>query len=512
MEVKEFPLVGRAAVAARPFSRGEIVLIEHPLMILPKPRQETPLFDGLDDIGERNHLQKGLLYPIVYYHKASDEIKSKVHEFYSPKLEPGTVQHTRYYGAAEEVVKLPGLTDLTPEAVVRFLMIMRINSHMLGDGTKMSALFYMGSKVTHSCQPNCMAMGLGTKLSYRALHDIPKGELITFSYISGFDLWKSTPVRRALLRETRFFTCVCQRCVGPDTTRMMKCPKCGDPNTVYFMTGQAGFLGTDPRPPTDTPWTCQNPQCGAKFKDEEMPMDLEKHMQEKVLTTYFGNATETRVITVEYTEAMEIACDRYLGPMHWLSAMVVYARLAQHHNMLNHNEKPSSTGQDCVAWADRLARWMQATMPNSMPEAVIAKFAGQSCEVYGVNQLAADYYKRALPLLRVHYGDQHKDVQEMETFVQKVEDGRLPPFFGAGEGAPDGNVQQQSSTDSASKAPNNHPQQQPQKVQPNTSKPKPKKGAAYRATAPAATAASVEGRQRKPNPKQRSSPPAALEE
>ena len=60
--------------------------------------------------------------------------------------------------------------------------------------------------VTHSCNPNCLALMLGTRLTYKAIQPIKKGDLVTFSYISGFDLWKSTAARRALIRELRFLS------------------------------------------------------------------------------------------------------------------------------------------------------------------------------------------------------------------------------------------------------------------------------------------------------------------
>lgn len=47
------------------------------------------------------------------------------------------------------------------------------------DGTKTSALFYLGSKVTHSCDPNAMALAIGIQLAYRAIRPIKKGEPIT---------------------------------------------------------------------------------------------------------------------------------------------------------------------------------------------------------------------------------------------------------------------------------------------------------------------------------------------
>lgn len=36
-------------------------------------------------------------------------------------------------------------------------------------------------------------------------------------------------------------------------------------------------------PPTDTPWTCHNPDCGRKFGDDALPLALEAQLQGEIL-------------------------------------------------------------------------------------------------------------------------------------------------------------------------------------------------------------------------------------
>ena len=124
MDVVELPVVWRAAVAARNFEVGEEILREPPLLLLPKIRQvadcfsaclysrvvscftqtrecsalvfqDTPLFDSLDAIANKHHVAEKVLYPCIYYCRASEEIKSKVKEFYVPRLDEDGLQYKR---------------------------------------------------------------------------------------------------------------------------------------------------------------------------------------------------------------------------------------------------------------------------------------------------------------------------------------------------------------------------------------------------------------------------------
>lgn len=98
----------------------------------------------------------------------------------------------------------------------------------------------------------------------------PRRGLRPFSYISGWDLWKSTPARRALLQDQRFFQCCCLRCVSVDQCRRMICPACGDPSLLHHQTGQLSYMGQDPtrappgrpvpRPGTSSPFRGRCPK------------------------------------------------------------------------------------------------------------------------------------------------------------------------------------------------------------------------------------------------------------
>ena len=62
-----------------------------------------------------------------------------------------------YHGAVTEVAELPELkaSGVPWEELLDFILILRCNVHMIGDGTKTSALFYLGSKgVLSSLHPH----------------------------------------------------------------------------------------------------------------------------------------------------------------------------------------------------------------------------------------------------------------------------------------------------------------------------------------------------------------------
>ena len=417
MDVIELPIVWRAAVAAKDFAVGEEILRESPLMLLPKIRKDTPVFDKLEDIARRNHIAEPVLYPAVYWTKASDEVKSKVKEFFVPPVPEDSVQYQRYSAACAEIHAMEEFSHIPAKEMMDFLLILRVNAHMIGDGTKTSALFYMGSKVTHSCEPNCMALAIGYNLVYRAIRPLKKGDPITFSYISGWDLWKSTTARQDILRTQRFFDCCCPRCIGPDISRMMICPMCQGHRMLRWEPGQLSYIGRDPNPPTDLPWVC--PDCKHRCKDDAMPLEAESMLHDNILTTFFTPKKEDALLPKEYPLAVLQEAETKLGKNHWLAVLMLYTLMALHHGNLNKKQKPWSTGQDVVEWTKRLFEWLELAMPNTMQQAVIAKFCGQTAEVYGLNKLGATWMVQAIPILRVHHGNNGSDIAELVQFVEE---------------------------------------------------------------------------------------------
>jgi hypothetical protein len=83
-------------------------------------------------------------------------------------------------------------------------------------GNSNSALFYVASKMTHSCRPNCCYTSKSTEghLVYYAVQPITEGDLLTFSYIE--DTYASTSQRRSKLVLSKDFRCMCIKCTSFD--------------------------------------------------------------------------------------------------------------------------------------------------------------------------------------------------------------------------------------------------------------------------------------------------------
>lgn len=85
----------------------------------------------------------------------------------------------------------------------------------LKTGTEICGLFQMASLLQHSCLPNVtynFDMKNSFKITVKAARDIKKGETLTTSYTHV--LWP-TALREDHLKETKYFTCDCERCKDP---------------------------------------------------------------------------------------------------------------------------------------------------------------------------------------------------------------------------------------------------------------------------------------------------------
>jgi hypothetical protein len=102
-------------------------------------------------------------------------------------------------------------------------------SHMDQVSEESAALFLFGSKVEHSCCPN-VAYSSKTSdglMEYKVIHPIKAGENVSFSYI--LDVFTSpTHERRQKLLLQKDFVCMCDRCKGPDFSRVAQCHVCGE--------------------------------------------------------------------------------------------------------------------------------------------------------------------------------------------------------------------------------------------------------------------------------------------
>jgi hypothetical protein len=138
-------------------------------------------------------------------------------------------------------------------------------------GPTTSALFVYGSKVAHSCLPNTAYSSKTTDgcLEYMLIRPLKEGDSVTFSYLE--KLFETpTHMRRAKLMASKSFLCKCERCIGPDFCRFLRCPLsgCGEYITCVDPEGDKA-LAT---------WSC--PSCGAIDAVKVGPQeDTEKYIQ-----------------------------------------------------------------------------------------------------------------------------------------------------------------------------------------------------------------------------------------
>ena len=209
--------LGRVLVAKRPFAVGDVVL------------REPPLLTFAENGGPGGLLQM--------FQASSETTKAAILDMYHPPLE-GSTQHIQKRRREAQIhAKQLGM-DFT--LTLKLLLIRDTNAHSFLGGKeeytehchienqspKLSALFDLGSKAAHSCDPN---VEYSSKqfygLEYRAIRPIREGDYLLYSYIG--DLWTSSQVERqnALLM-SKFFLCKCTRCEGKDDSRAVTCTRC----------------------------------------------------------------------------------------------------------------------------------------------------------------------------------------------------------------------------------------------------------------------------------------------
>lgn len=147
----------------------------------------------------------------------------------------------------------------------------------LQTGTEICGLFPMSSLLQHSCLPNVtynFDMKNGFKISVKAARDIKKGETLTTSYTHV--LWP-TALRSDHLRQTKYFTCLCERC--SDSTELdtnfstLRCIGTDESPCNGYQ------LPTNPSSINGNEWACN--KCPIKVSNEHVNM-ITGRMSEEV--------------------------------------------------------------------------------------------------------------------------------------------------------------------------------------------------------------------------------------
>lgn len=205
VKVEQREGLGRVLVATRQFKTGDIVLQEAPFCVF-----------------KNSWLDLALLYC-----KMPEVDRAKLLEFQHMSSEE-EVRHIEYFkrdalANFKEMLCMPEVRLLLDKCCIderlafKLCTIVSINAHQyIGGSTpysettsiqpQMSALFYIASKMTHSCNPNCSYTSKHKHghLVYFATRPIACGDLLTFSYIE--NTYSPTSQRRSILMRSKDFS------------------------------------------------------------------------------------------------------------------------------------------------------------------------------------------------------------------------------------------------------------------------------------------------------------------
>jgi hypothetical protein len=246
--IEERSGLGRVLVASRDFEVGECVFQENPVLVW------------------RAYYRESFL---EQFKAASDQTKAAIMDMYHPSL-----AHSVKFPIVRRSLDTAALyfrteCSLSVPEIAKLFLICDINCHeYLGNfseyglhnpfspSLQKAALFFKISKAAHSCDPNCVntsKWGDGC-MRLMASKRIKKGEVITHSYMYCDNV--PAAERRAFLKETKCFDCMCERCVAPDYCRGLRCIQDGCTGVTIRVDGDQG------------PWICS--KCNASTSDHDL--------------------------------------------------------------------------------------------------------------------------------------------------------------------------------------------------------------------------------------------------
>lgn len=193
----------------------------------------------------------------------------------------------------------------------KFVSIMRCNGHATNESNMDWALFPIGLRANHSCDPNVTFRCVHDRLVYAALRPIKRGEQIFMSYIE--PLYGSTIYRKNLTQKDKSFECQCSRCMTlADPCRTMLCPKCRnekmDEDPRELPLAKMTEAGT---------WKCQI--CDTNFPSHLMPIIIETSLQsvfENLDSNFIKPSVDEWTSTLAYLIETALSV---LGPKHWIT-------------------------------------------------------------------------------------------------------------------------------------------------------------------------------------------------
>ena len=207
---------GIGVFASRPISRGDLLLVEHPLISVPdvdlaaSPYSQT---DGGDSLLISEQIALSMTETIEKCFRTLYPIRTK-----SPDTLDVTIPadlETRLREVLPE--------DINPKLLLRAVQLNSLGYYTFpelvnyDDGLRFLAgtgIYKDASMFNHSCNPNVNHYSIGDVTFVRALVDIDIGEELFISYIGRDLLVEAKSIRHDFL-DGRDFECACSRCSSP---------------------------------------------------------------------------------------------------------------------------------------------------------------------------------------------------------------------------------------------------------------------------------------------------------
>jgi len=195
--------LGRILISTKEYNKDDIILQEKPLLIY------NNLIELVLKSLELSSKDKELLYDMHYkdlpiFEECINFMKESFNSIIDDLIIKNLLQNS----------------DINIDDIYKLISISNFNSHnFIGSNSiydeitnqskftnKRTALFYLGSKLSHACDPNCSYTSkvIDDVLIYRAIKPIKVGDILSFSYINSRLCTKD---RRSILMKEKDFFC-----------------------------------------------------------------------------------------------------------------------------------------------------------------------------------------------------------------------------------------------------------------------------------------------------------------
>ncbi|KAI8819663.1 uncharacterized protein EV422DRAFT_101825 [Fimicolochytrium jonesii] len=413
--------LGRAAVATREFTVGELVLVDQPLLTVKAERTpssesallaklQSILAEAREEIG--SHAPEGAVVPlelqaniVAAYAGGLDDAERELVQthFATPPSDEEHEVVIQILSTVASVIKQHTLSELegiSTEELTKLLLVFATNAHeYVEDGVLHIALYDVGSKLAHSCAPKTVYVGDGQLLKHYALQVIQKGDMVTTNYIIRDDIRACWPthLRQQKLLATKFFHCRCERCLASDDFRLLKCPGCSESTLLLH--------------PQQGTWICQHSPCSISIPHPSSASGatLPRHKNEPPLSQSlkevlrFEQSLELSVTTatheVESAHSQQTGktssgalqklfiinatANQTLGTNHWITAWSsAYCAMRAEH-LLRDRTRAAELAWNWVTWSEKR---IKSVFPH-----LFARHLGS----FGSLSVGADFEKRS---------------------------------------------------------------------------------------------------------------------